>query len=498
MMEEKIKCPRCGFEQPPTADCRKCQVNIPKYIEIRKRRHIVPGKLRGRDETARPEAKDIPKPGEGIPSKEPAAAPRLETAGEMSGIGDLFGRSWEMFKSRFGTLIVLYLFSGLFLAIPLALFFGSGYLFSLVLADSGRFLVGIGGFIGGAIGLIGMTWGFAAFIHAIVDETLGIGDSLRRAWRSVGSFIWLFTLWSFIVGGGFLLLIIPGIIFSVWFAFSQFILAEEDVRGMNALLKSKEYVRGLWFDIFLRLFVVWLISAVIGMVPLIGFILSILLMPFMMIFVYLIYLDMKDLKGDVDYVSSSGEKTKWLGAAALGYVVAPLIVIGILGTTFMTSLFLLSNILKSKDQSTTIPFQPPGLAPSKPDETPYPQGPESAPGTTRETGQMALPAEEERPRDVMVYIYSLNYKGSVRLNGDELYEIKGEQDMNYNFSGGGKFRYGENVIDVDYASLPNSWKTELKIKVYKYDWNTGKETVLEEWVMTDKGGRKSFQVAISR
>jgi len=54
---------------------------------------------------------------------------------------------------------------------------------------------------------------------------------------------------GFLGTGGFLFLIIPGIIFLVWFIFAQFIIFAEDDRGMNAILKSKEYVRGKWASI---------------------------------------------------------------------------------------------------------------------------------------------------------------------------------------------------------------------------------------------------------
>ncbi|MCG2722474.1 MAG: hypothetical protein L6290_10750, partial [Thermodesulfovibrionales bacterium] len=285
-------------------------------------------------------------------------------------------------------------------------------------------------------------------------------------------------------------------------AFAQFILAREDVKGMDALLKSKEYVRDRWFDVFLRLFVIWIVSIVVSMVPLVGPILSILFMPFMMIFAYLIYQDLRTLKGDVAFVSSSGEKFKWIGAGTLGYIVAPLILIGILGTTFLTSFFLLKSLLTSPGQEMTVPFQPPGFIPSPSPEMPYPQGPDSMPPHASETGpgttQMLPSQAETSPHDVMVYIYSLNYKGAVKLNGETVYEIRGEKDMNYNYSGSGKFQYGTNLIDVEYDSVPDPSKIELKIKVYKYDWSTQKEETLNEWVINDKGGHKRFEVIINQ
>ena len=69
--------------------------------------------------------------------------------------------------------------------------------------------------------------------------------------------------------------------------------------------------------------------------------------------------------------------------------------------------------------------------------------------------------------------------------------------MNYNYTGSAKFRYGKNIIDVDYASLPDPWKVELNMKVYRRDWQSGKDDVINEWTLNDKGGRKSFEVTIN-
>jgi hypothetical protein len=265
---------------------------------------------------------------------------------------------------------------------------------------------------------------------------------------------------------------------------------------MNALLKSKEYVKGYWFDVFLRMFIIWIISAVIGSIPFIGWILSLFFAPFAMIFSFLVYEDLKAVKGDVSYVSSSGEKWKWIGAGTLGYIVVPFLLIAFLGASVLTSVFLLTGMMKSPGQQITIPhkFTLSPLQPQEPQETP------SSPMQDQPAQQPSTPPpfQEKDVPDILVYIYSLNYTGSVSVNGENVYEIKGEKNMNYNYTGKAKFRYGKNIIDVDYASLPDPRKVELNIKVYRRDWQNGKDDVLSEWTLNDKGGRKSFEVTIDR
>ncbi len=55
------------------------------------------------------------------------------------------------------------------------------------------------------------------------------------------------------------------------------------------------------------------------MVPFIGSILSLLFMPFLSIFIYLVYEDLKALKGDVAY--DRGARWGWIGTAVLGHLV---------------------------------------------------------------------------------------------------------------------------------------------------------------------------------
>lgn len=290
-----------------------------------------------------------------VPERPPSITPDNMTKSELTGIDELFRNSWEIYKKRIGTLISLYMLSFLFFIILLGLFLGVGYLLSLILPDSKTALIAFGGVTGMLAGFTVMFWGLAAVIFAVVDENLGIKDALGRGWQRVWAFIWFFSIAGYIITGGFLLFFIPGVIFLVWFAFAQFVLASEDERGMNALLKSKEYVSGRWFEVFVRLFVVWLVSVGVGIVPFIGPFLSILFIPFMMIFTFLIYKDLKDLKGDVVYSSSAGEKFKWIGAGTLGYIVLPVIIILVMGASLAIPLMLLTNMLKSQGHEFTLP-----------------------------------------------------------------------------------------------------------------------------------------------
>jgi hypothetical protein len=388
---EKFKCPRCGFEQSPAEICRSCRINIPKYIELQNKRRAVPGEGMKRQPKEEDEQKKTPsEPSEEIkksasekirpPEKEylssgppdiPETKDRIAVEDKAKdgiiGIGVLFERSWDIFKERFGTLIALYLIIPVFILVPTGIFIGISYLFSFISPDNRIVFIIAGSIVGAIAGIIAGCWGLGAFLFAVVDETLKIKDALEKGLQKLGAFFWLFSIIGYLIPGGFLLFIIPGVIFMVWFTFAQFILPNEDEKGMNAVLKSKEYVKGYWFDIFLRLFIIWLVSTGISTIPNligsflsllsnnlglifkgIGFIFSILFFPFEMIFICLIYKDLKSVKGDVSYKSSSGEKFKWIAIATLGYIVLPVVIIAILWASIVGSLFMLKDLMEYK------------------------------------------------------------------------------------------------------------------------------------------------------
>jgi uncharacterized protein (TIGR03067 family) len=581
-MPNAFKCPRCGAAQPPSDTCRKCGVNIPRYIEIQKRRSAKP------DITPQPEAR---------PKEKPASVstrPKTDPSG-LTAIGDLFKKTWEIYKARGLTLIGIGLLSFVFFALPFGIFFGTGFLLALIVPVIKGPLVAVFGIIGGLAGTLGLLWGIAASVFAVTDEGLGVVEALKKGWRRLRSFIWLFLVLGFIISGGFLLLLIPGIIFTIWFAFAQFILADDDTKGMNALLKSKEYVRGRWFDIFLRFLAIWAISMVLGVIPFVGPVLSFLFLPFMMIFVCLIYRDLKVIRGgDAAYKSTAGEKFKWIGIGCLGYIVfiivMVIVLLVILGTAALSGLMLLqwffhqqgipfkgfagkemifpadeldgTWVADKKFGNLTVIVKGKGISiqsgvnekrlegsftldkskePKRMDvkitaSTEVKYVGETAPGIYKLEGGiltlcMAEPGSREKPfsfaptdkfpcfdfvksqwpsagppvpeapppsirdkisKTIWVYIYSLNYEGTIRLDGKVFCRIKRESDANYNYTT--KLPYGAKTFDVEYSALPDSPDTEMRIKIFRYNNETQSEDVLNEWVITDKSGRRTFEI----
>ena len=120
--------------------------------------------------------------------------------------------------------------------------------------------------------------------------------------------------------GGYVLLIIPGVIFSIWFSLAAFILIGENITGMNALLKSKKYVEGYWGSVFWRfLFFIILLGGLLviliivsGASKTIGEFLKEILSLFgvMMgyIYGYRIYYYLRNIKEDLVFIPSQEEE----------------------------------------------------------------------------------------------------------------------------------------------------------------------------------------------
>ena len=351
----RVTCPHCGYwrdvarEAVPAGtvrvSCPRCRQSftlenvagvLPSAAE---ELPVPPG------ESSPPEAEETaqtrqPLPEDGAeqphePPVTPITPPEGTPPGRLSGIGELFGRSWEIYKNRAVTLISLYFLAMISFAVPVGLFLGAGYLLSARAPESRAILLAGGGLAGAIVGSVALFWGLGAMVCAVADTALGIREALERGWERFIAFSWLYFLSGFIVVGGYLFCVVPGVIFTVWFIFAQFIVADGKGRGMAALLASREYVRGYWFDVFARLIMIWLFSVAVGWVPLAGPLLSLLAVPFSMIFTWLIYADLQEVKGGAVPSPATGEKAAWLVVAFLGYLLLPFVIIATIGASLL-------------------------------------------------------------------------------------------------------------------------------------------------------------------
>lgn len=223
----------------------------------------------------------------------------------MLGVFDLLNKTWEVYKDRLGTLIgiaIIPIAANFLLFIPLALggilagSFSDGMsTVTAVIFSSLALLLAMAWIV------FVVTWPAVALLYAIKGREEGIGfkESFRRAWDKIASYLWVNFLVGLAVLGGLILLIIPGIIFAVWFTLASYVLVAENKKGTSALSRSKELVQGNWWAVLGRIAFMGLIGMIAGMVigwiPIIGpLATNVLLTPFSVVFFYLLYEDLKD------------------------------------------------------------------------------------------------------------------------------------------------------------------------------------------------------------
>ncbi|MFI5241156.1 MAG: hypothetical protein ACHQUA_01850 [Microgenomates group bacterium] len=113
-------------------------------------------------------------------------------------------------------------------------------------------------------------WAQASMYEA-VKRVLGNGNlDFKDTFKTSKSYILKFLVVNFFVGVvvvlGMLLLVIPGLIFAVWYSFSVYIVISEGKGSLEAMRSSKALVKGRFWKVVTRLVVFSLIPFIGGMV----------------------------------------------------------------------------------------------------------------------------------------------------------------------------------------------------------------------------------------
>lgn len=82
------------------------------------------------------------------------------------------------------------------------------------------------------------------------SSLMSVKEEMKQARDVAGQYFWVSLLSGLIALGGFILFIIPGVIFSLWYTFAPFVAILEKKRGMEALRESKKMVQGRWWTVF--------------------------------------------------------------------------------------------------------------------------------------------------------------------------------------------------------------------------------------------------------
>ena len=217
---------------------------------------------------------------------------------KLISISDICKKSFEFYKSEFYLILTLS-------CIPFASFLIISLLTELIggKIHDNILVFGLGSLavLFGLFSLVINYWVNLTFFYAIKER--GITKDARGllvfSWNKIIPSSWITFLVAIILIAGFILLVIPGIIFSIWFSLALYVFVFEDIKGMPALYRSKELVKGYFWSMFGRLFLFGIITGLVGSIPVVGNVISIFfVVPFSIVCLYFVYEDLKMIKSN--------------------------------------------------------------------------------------------------------------------------------------------------------------------------------------------------------
>jgi hypothetical protein len=165
-------------------------------------------------------------------------------------VGDIFDRGLKVLLAKLPTfyainMLVLIPLFALNLFFPLIMQGGAGHgLGTALLVTFGAFLLLI------VILVILQPLATGAILHVIaqdfVNRDTSVGDALQFSLSRFGRLLGTSILAGLIIGIGFILFCIPGIFFSIWYAFIAQIVVVENLGGISALSRSKKLGEGFY------------------------------------------------------------------------------------------------------------------------------------------------------------------------------------------------------------------------------------------------------------
>lgn len=136
-------------------------------------------------------------------------------------------------------------------------------------AGGGLAIAGVVGFlIAMLLGIVGKVLASGALLRSVSEYYLGndvsVGEAYQYVLPKIGTLIWAGFLVGLVTALGFLLLIVPGIIFGLWFALVTPAIIVEGLAASQGMSRSKALASGNLGKIFSTLFVAGIISAIIA------------------------------------------------------------------------------------------------------------------------------------------------------------------------------------------------------------------------------------------
>lgn len=196
----------------------------------------------------------------------------------LPGLEHWLAASWNDFRRRWPALMLVLAAGGLATAAAAALPLLPALAATLAGWGSPWLCWGGAGLVSLTATLLLSTWAQAALMRAAAADE-GAGLALSRSWGQLAPFAWVFSLYLLAVGGGLLLLLLPGLLLAAALGPGLYYQLEGEAQGMDALELSWGRFWAAPAGALARLLVAGLVASAPGWIPLLGWLIGPLWAP---------------------------------------------------------------------------------------------------------------------------------------------------------------------------------------------------------------------------
>jgi hypothetical protein len=218
-----------------------------------------------------PQASPAPQPASSMP-----AATTSQVSRYISNPLGLIKPGWQVFKLSWKTLTLALLFAVGVIALAVVI----GITFGVALRGTAASLGVVAVFVLGAAAVILALMSYPVYLLAVLKgargERIGFKSAFAQARPYLIRLLGLAILQGLVALAGFVLFIIPGFIFTAWFSTAPFVMLEENLGIIDAMKRSKQLVHGHMWEM-LALMSIQQSFTLLGLIPLVGSIASLLL-----------------------------------------------------------------------------------------------------------------------------------------------------------------------------------------------------------------------------
>lgn len=198
---------------------------------------------------------------------------------------DVLSGAWNVFTRQWTPLCVGILIMGAILAVPILVVYIGGMAMAVAATETASrggdpdagiaIALGFVGVVGAVMMLVFLLSPIftARYLRMVMTAVRGgtpaIGDLFKGEMR-YGSMLALVVLHALVVGLGYMLLIVPGVILAIGLQFSAFFVVDRGMGAVEAMKASWELTKGRKGQVFVVVLLMGLVAAGAGMIPFVG------------------------------------------------------------------------------------------------------------------------------------------------------------------------------------------------------------------------------------